>query len=121
MRTPLAALLLILAGSLTGCDGFSDTSRFDGTVIDAVSGEPIEGIFMTVRTAATLGAGTIVASDITDAEGRYGIRYEGRSKTLYANLRNFGEEGPQNPNYYDRSVVGGVEIVRLERSHLYGE
>ena len=105
----------LLAAATAGCDLFSGP-RFSGTVVDAVSGEPIEGIYMSVRTIPSgVGYSSMIASDLTDAEGRYRIDYDGINVVLYANYTNLGEDGPVNPAYDWVLVQSEDGVVRLPR------
>ena len=115
MRTLVATALLSVVSLVAGCDFFSGP-RSSGTVVDAVSGEPIEGIYMSVRAnAGSVGGSSRVASDLTDAGGRYRIDYDGYNLALYANYARLGEDGPINPTY-DWVVVRSEDgVVRLPR------
>ncbi|HEX8298734.1 MAG TPA: carboxypeptidase-like regulatory domain-containing protein [Rubricoccaceae bacterium] len=82
MRTLLLVSVVLVAGALAGCDlfgGVEQTSIY-GRVVDAESGEPLEGFRVAFVTASGIFYGT-EAFTTTDADGRYELsfQYEGQN------------------------------------------
>lgn len=116
MRFLLASALLALVCFTSGCDIFGDETKYSGIVVDNDTGEPIEGIYVTIRGGSGFPSGTTrLASTFTDDEGRYEISYDGTNVSLYANYVGFERDGVYN-NIYGYSLLqddGGV--IRLFR------
>lgn len=113
MRFLLASTLLALVCLTSGCDVFGDTTRYSGTVVDDGTGEPLEGIYVTIRTIPSLGHSTMLASTFTDAEGRYKISQDGSETRLYANYIGLDTEGAYNSDYNFSTLRNSNGVIRL--------
>ena len=90
-----AALLLALA--LAGCDllgAGTPVTDISGVVIDASLDRPLAGLGVSLRTGGWAG-GAAVATDRTDATGRFHLRAEG-----YDYLQFEANDEPYDPRYH---------------------
>ncbi len=127
---PLArawCLLAALAFSTSGCDLFDPGGpSYAGVVVDAETGEPIEGIPVSLQVSGSFAGYSIVAEDLTDVEGRFWLRDpldRGSRSILFANsLPYMGDQ----PSYHNPSYGGGNvnfdfndrHNIRIELSRL---
>ena len=105
--------------AIAGCDFLSPGGpSFSGVVVDAVTEEPIEGIQMSLKiSGGGFGSSTIVASVLTDADGKFWLRdpkdRAGRPG-LYVNSP--GYTGDQ-PSPYNPLYTGGLADYDFDDRH----
>ena len=95
---------------LGGCDLIEATfdpggPLYAGVVVEAETGEPLEDIHVSLQTIMGYGGRTVVAEDLTDADGRFRLRDPKDRATQAAffvnSPGNIGESpSPYNPLYH---------------------
>ncbi len=120
----IVSLWLILLLCMSGCDLISgQTTIVSGTVVDADTGAPIEGIEVTLRAHLVVwGVPVTRAQDVTATDGSFYLRYDTENAdgrlTLYANYPFFADEVEQNRSYdgyHNRNIrIGKQYSVRVE-------
>ena len=119
-RLVLLAALIAWSTSLAGCDFLSPGGpSFTGVVVDAETGEPVEGIQMSLQIGGSgFGNPVIVASVLTDTNGRFWLRDPEQSRIdrpgLYVNDPNcYGSlTCPFNTLY-----TGGIANYSFDNRH----
>ncbi len=115
-------LLAALAFSTSGCDLFDPGGpSYAGVVVDAETGEPIEGIQVSLQVNSG-----IVAEDLTDADGRFWLRDpldRSLRSTLYVNYPEYSgdHQNAGNPDYDGGPVIFDFEdrnTIRIELARL---
>src|SRR5690606_26243206 len=115
-RTMLVVLLaaLLAAG---GCDLFMHReTTVSGVVVDAETGNPLEGIGVTLRigTAAS-GYYPVVAADTTSGQGTFRLRYDTEGRSSYPIFEvNITPYNPSYSTFSDRVERGKSHVKRIE-------
>ena len=126
-RWTLGLALCLGALALPACDflGSGGETTVEGVVVDAVTGEPLEAIWVTLRVSGgRFGAYPAVARDATDSRGRFYL-HDAVERTsyplLYANRVMYGEDlsygAVYNPRYHtfmETVESGRRHTVRIE-------
>lgn len=111
-------LFFIGLSALSGCELLGlhgEGTSVEGVVADAVTGEPLEDIWVTLRVCGgCVGGNAPVAMDETDAEGWFFLDDPTRRTSnieLYANRVGYGEDVSDGANYNPGYHIfqGGVE------------
>lgn len=102
-------ILLLFGVSTGGCDLFdSGGPSYAGLVVDAETGEAVEGIQVSLKDNASDWGYVIVAEDLTDPEGRFRLRDpldRASPAILFVNAPNYS--GPECP-LCNVTYFGGV-------------
>lgn len=99
-----AALAVLGITAVSGCDFIDSGNTYAGIVVDAGTGVPIEGIYMSlVRGGGGFGSYTEVDSDITDRDGAFRLHADGEDASLFVNSPGYGISGVYRPDYSSMS------------------
>lgn len=129
MRYILLAASVVLALAAAGCDLVtSGGTSYAGIVVDADTGDPVEGIQMSLKVGGGgFGSYSIVAETLTDAAGRFQLRAPDNDRAsgqaaLFVNSPGYigDQPSPYNPSYTSGPVnysPGNRRNIQVELRH----
>ena len=121
IRFNLALILMGLVILNSGCDVFGEQgTQVHGVVSDAVSGNPISGIYVSLKIGGTPTFSSPVSEAVTAQDGSYELKDgQDRSASLVINVNMGSQNGDENiPISNVNYTATSMSVVKGKRSQL---